>query len=278
MADLPPLAAGSLLLCDLGYVALRLLATLIAQQVYFICRPNPRFEAFTHAGQRLDLSAHLGRSANEWVDMALCVGVAQRLPLRVVAGRVPAQVREQRRRRAHATEKKRGFTYSQAYLAGLDWNIYITNVGTEQLSGPQVRQVYGARWQIELLCKLWKSQGALAQVRGQQSGRVLCELYAKLIGLAVFGYLSAPVRWAATELSPVQAWHVGQRQIERMAQALRSGAGLTALLAQLYQRWQQFGGKEHRQDRPSSYQALQQQLIPNPFARLTAQITRPVAG
>ena len=80
--------------------------------------------------------------------MALCVGVAQRLPLRVVAGRVPAQVREQRRRRAHATEKKRGFTYSHAYLAGLDWNIYITNVGAAQLSGEQVRQVYGARWQI----------------------------------------------------------------------------------------------------------------------------------
>ena len=184
---------------------MHLLTTLIAQQVYFICRPNPRCEAFTRAGRRLDLPAHLGWSAQDCLDMALGVGVAQRLPLRVVAGRVPPQVQEQRRRRAHATEKKRGFTYSQAYLQGLDWNIYITNVGTEQLSGPQVWQVYGARWQIELLFKLWKSQGALAQVRGKQSGWVLCELYAKLIGLAVFGNLSAPVRLTATELSPVQA-------------------------------------------------------------------------
>ena len=141
-----------------------------------------------------------------------------------------------------------------------------------------MRQVYGARWQIELLFKLWKSEGALAQVRGQQSGRVLCELYAKLIGLAVFGYLSAPVRWATTELSPVKAWQVWQRQIERVAQALRSGAGLAALLVQLYQRWQQFGGKEHRADRPSSYQALQQQPVPNPFARLTVRSTRSVAA
>ncbi|MDQ2806599.1 MAG: IS4 family transposase [Chloroflexota bacterium] len=278
MVDLPPLAAGSLLLCDLGYVALRLLSTLIAQQVYFICRWNPRFEAFTRAGRRLDLPAHLGRGAKDWLDMQLCVGVAQHLPLRVVAGRVPLQVREQRRRRAHATEKKRGFTYSQAYLQGLDWNIYITNVGPEQLSGPQVWQVYGARWQIELLFKLWKSEGALAQVRGQQSSRVLCELYAKLIGLAVFGYLSAPVRWAAMELSPVKAWQVWQRQIECVAQALRSGAGLAAILTQLYHRWQQFGCKEHRADRPSSYQALQRQPLCNPFARLTASATQSVAG
>ena len=118
----------------------------------------------------------------------------------------------------------------------------------------------------------------MAQVRGQQSGRVLCELYAKLIGLAVFGYLSAPVRWAATELSPVKAWQVWQRQIARVAQALRSGKGLTTILAQLYQRWQQFGGKEQRADRPSSYQALQRQPLRNPFARGTAASTRPVAG
>ncbi len=71
----------------------------------------------------------------------------------------------------------------------------------------------------------------------------------------IFSYLSAPVRLTTAELSPVQAWQVWQRQVERVAQALRSGVGLAAILAQLYQRWQQFGGKEHRVDRPASYQA-----------------------
>ncbi|MDQ2806811.1 MAG: hypothetical protein M3Z04_07830, partial [Chloroflexota bacterium] len=144
-ATLPGLEAGSLLLCDLGYVALRLLAALIAQGVYFICRWNPRFAAFTPTGQPLDLRDHLARCPTDLVELSLWVGVRAQLPLRVVAGRVPPAVREQRRRRAHATEKKRGFQYSPAYLRLLDWNIYITNVAEAQLSGAQVRLVYGAR-------------------------------------------------------------------------------------------------------------------------------------
>ena len=256
---LPDLEAGSLLLCDLGYVALRLLASLITRGVYFICRWNPRFEAFTPQGQPFDLRAYLARCLAERVELALCVGVRAQLPVRMVASRVPPQVREQRRRRAHATEKKRGFQYSQAYLLLLDWNIYITNVASEQLTGEQVRQVYGARWQIELLFKLWKSGGELANVRGQQTGRVLCELYAKLIGMGVFGYLSAPVRLAAEELSPLKAWQVWQRQIGKVAQALGRGSGLAAILAQVYRLWQQFALKEQRRDRPSTFQKLQRQ-------------------
>ncbi|MDQ2806197.1 MAG: IS4 family transposase [Chloroflexota bacterium] len=261
-ATLPGLEAGSLLLCDLGYVALCLLAALIAHGVYFICRWNPRFEAFTPTGQPLDLRDHLARCPTDLVELSLCVGVRAQLPLRVVASRVPPQVREQRRRRAHATEKKRGFQYSQAYLLLLDWNIYITNVAEEQLSGAQVRLVYGARWQIELLFKLWKSAGELANVRGQQTGRVLCELYAKLIGLAVFGYLSAPVRLTEeAELSPVKAWQVWQRQSGRVAAALRSGSGLAGILAQVYRLWQQFALKERRWDRPTTFQELQGQPL-----------------
>ncbi|MDQ2807246.1 MAG: hypothetical protein M3Z04_10105, partial [Chloroflexota bacterium] len=111
-ATLPDLERGSLLLCDLGYVALRLLAALIAQGVYFICRWNPRFAAFTPTGQPLDLRDHLARCPTDLVERSLWVGVRAQLPLRVVAGRVPPAVREQRRCRAHATEKKRGFQYS----------------------------------------------------------------------------------------------------------------------------------------------------------------------
>jgi Transposase DDE domain len=278
-AALPALEAGSLLLCDLGYVALRLLGALIAQGVYFICRWNPRFEAFTPTGRPLDVRTYLARCAADRVELPLCVGVQAQLPVRVVASRVPPPVREQRRRRAHATEKRRGFQYSRAYLSMLDWNIYITNVTPEQLTGEQVRQVYGTRWQIELLFKLWKSGGELAHVAGQQTGRVLCELYAKLIGMAVFGYLSAPIRLAEdAELSPVKAWQVWQRQIVTIAQALRCGRGLVAILAQVYRLWQQFGMKERRADRRSTFQELQRQPLPPQATSRSGPIIRQAAA
>jgi hypothetical protein len=97
----------------------------------------------------------------------------------------------------------------------------------------------------------------------------MCELYAKLIGMAVFGYLSAPVRLAEEqELSPVRAWQVWQRQIEKVAAALCDGQGLGFVLRRLYRLWAQFGMKDARPNRPTSLGHLQQErrarLIPRP--------------
>jgi Transposase DDE domain len=245
--------AGSLILFDLGYVALTRLQQLLVRQVYFICRWNPRFEAFTLAGQPFDLRAHLAACTQPQIELDLRVGVQAQVPVRVVAVRLPPTVREQRRRRAHATERKRGFTYSAAYKALLDWNVYVTNVPPARLTGAQVSQVYRLRWQVELLFKLWKMQGALDRVAGRQAGRVMCELYAKLIGMVVFGYLSAPVRMGdEQELSPGRAWQVWQRQIANVGHALRRRRGLPGVLARLYTLWECFGQKDRRRDRSTS--------------------------
>jgi hypothetical protein len=270
---LPLLQAGSLILFDLGYVALEVLRQLMHMHVYFICRWNPRLEAFTHDGRPVDLSEVLeecigsGSGTTKQVELTLRLGVEAQLPLRVVASKVPVSVREQRRRRAHATEKRRGYQYSAAYLTLLDWNIYITNVEVEQLSGEAVRMVYSARWQVELLFKLWKMQGELDRVAGRTVGRVMCEMYAKLIGMVIFGYLTAPIRLTdgeineregtqGTELSPNRAWQVWQRKITMIASALRAGKGVAAVLARLYSWWKQYGRKETRTDRPTTFERL----------------------
>ncbi len=254
---------GSLILFDLGYVALPALQQLVSRQVYFICRWNPRFEAFTADGAPFDVRAYLASSAKaaqEYVELDLRVGVRAQLSMRVVAFRLPPTICEQRRRRAHQTERKRGFSYTAEYKAMLDWNIYVTNVSAEQLTGEQVSRVYRLRWQVELLFKLWKMHGALDAVAGRKRGRVMCELYAKLIGMAVFGYLSAPVRLVDDrELSAPRAWQVWQRQIEKVGQALRGGrkGGLTRVLSQLYRLWERFGHKDERKNRPTSLGQLQ---------------------
>lgn len=267
-------SAGSLILFDLGYVALPALQQLVSREAYFICRWNPRFEAFTSEGKPFDLRAHLVsclrlQGQGQQLDFTLRVGVRAQLPLRVVAFHLPPAICEQRRRRANATERKRGFTYTAEYKMMLDWNVYITNVAPEQLTSEQLGRVYRLRWQVELLFKLWKSQAELANVRGKQSGRVLCEMYAKLIGLAIFGYLSAPVRLTDFELSAVQAWQVLQRQIERVASALHTGITGTAgtgqdlqqALTLVYQRWEQFAQRQLRPDRPTTFRQLQREIV-----------------
>ena len=42
-----------------------------------------------------------------------------------------------------------------------------------------------ARWQIELLFKLWKQHGQIDEWRTTNPFRVLCELYAKLIAMVI---------------------------------------------------------------------------------------------
>jgi hypothetical protein len=95
---------------------------------------------------------------------------------------------------------------------------------------------------------------------------VLCELYAKLIGLAIFGYLSAPVRLTYQELSTIQAWQVLQRQIAKLGYALcpgstRSEQELRQVLAGVYQYWEQFARKQRRPNRPTTFRQLQQKIV-----------------
>lgn len=113
-------------------------------------------------------------------------------------------------------------------------------------------------------------QGALDEVAGRKEGRVMCELYAKLIGMAVFGYLTAPVRLVEgegtqelRELSPSRAWQVWQRQIEKIGQGLREGSGddLAGMLRQVYSLWEQFGRKDKRKSRPTSLGHLHAELV-----------------
>jgi hypothetical protein len=88
------------------------------------------------------------------------------------------------------------------------------------------------RWQIELLFKLWKSYCRLARVAGRRRERVLCDLYAKLIGIVITQFLMAPWRLtAAGELSAVKALRVCQRTALKWARHLADLAQLEQVLA-----------------------------------------------
>jgi len=130
-------SSGSLILFDLGYVALPRLQQLDAQNIYFICRWNPRFEAFTAQGQPFDLRVYLAQCARcglGQIELNSRVGVRAQMSVRVVAFRLPPTVCEQRRRRARQTERKRGFSYTAEYKEMLEWNVYVTNVPAERLT------------------------------------------------------------------------------------------------------------------------------------------------
>lgn len=257
---LAQLQAGALLLFDLGYVSLGLFTQLVARQVYFVCRYYTRLALYDAAsGQRLDLRRELARcerEGREHVEWAVLVGRKERLPLRLVGQRLEAAVVEKRLRAANERARKHGRQYSAEYKALLSWSLYLTNTAGAQLTREEVMAVYRLRWQVELLFKLWKSEGQIDRVAGQQKPRVLCEIYAQMIGLVLYAYLSGAVRYGERELSVRRSWVTLQRMMDKLALGVLAGAGVAGLVARLYERWAKHGLKQERRRRPSTLRGL----------------------
>jgi hypothetical protein len=176
------------------------------------------------------------------------VGFKAQLACRVLAIRLPPEG-PQRRRKAKQNAQRKGCTLSAEKLAWLAWSIYITNVPTWMLSLRQVVLIYTLRWQIELLFKLWKSQTHLDRVAAKRRERVLCGIYAKLMGMVVFHFLTAPVRWAERELSPTKALQTFRRHVLEIAQAMDTLSNLSTALDKLFNHWQRFALKDKRRKR-----------------------------
>ena len=113
------------------------------------------------------------------------MGAEQRIPVRLLAVRVPQEVFDQRRRRLREAHRAKGKVPNARTLALLAWTIVVTSVPVERLSVPEALVLLRARWQIEVLFKVWKSQAAVDEWRSEQPWRILCEVYAKLLGMVI---------------------------------------------------------------------------------------------
>jgi hypothetical protein len=199
-------AHAALFLCDLGYFVLTSLRDIAAGKAHFVSWLDTQCVLYDPTTQeRFDLLAHLRHSSDDQEELSLSVGKDIKLPCWVLAVRLPPDVVVERRRKARANARRKGCTLSVEKLAWLAWNVYVTNVPALMLTLRQAVLIYTLRWQIEPLFRLWKGEAELDRVAGHLRERVLCEIYAKLIGMVVFHYITAPLRWAERELSPTKA-------------------------------------------------------------------------
>jgi hypothetical protein len=254
------IAAGCLFLFDLGYFNQDTLAKIAEGSAFFVSR----YKYGTHLYLKVedqtpfDLLAVLQQTQADRYEQIGYLGSRQRLKVRLVAQRLAPEVVAQRRRKARQAAHKKGHTPSAAYLNLLAWSIYITNTTTQQLSLEQMMTFYRVRWQIELIFKVWKSQAKLAQVGDYRPERVLCQLFARLIGLILFHWLIAP--WRVTEdgeLSMTKAFNNLQRHITRLLDSIAHGWQTTPIiLARITQAFLKHGHKDKRRKKPSTFQRL----------------------
>lgn len=261
---------NTLVIFDLGYFVLASLQKLSEAGVWWVSRLDLKCNLFepTHS-EPLDLLklVSAGNQTQTYYDLPVLVGTTQKLKARLIVTRVPTAIAQERRRKANQLAKHRGWQSDQKHRDWQDYNAYLTNLPPERSTSSQVILLYRLRWQIELVFKLAKSQAQLAHLRVQRETSVLVAIYAKLLGLILFYYLTTPSRFKLDqaerkqELSLVKAWQTLSRHALKFGQVVLASELLEQFLAELHQRFEKFCFKEYRPNRLSSFAQLEQNQL-----------------
>jgi hypothetical protein len=184
-----------------------------AEKSYTLTRPQSSTAFFTPKGKRLLLKSVLPQRVGQTKELPVLVGVKQRHPLRLLMMRVPPEVAEQRRARLFSEAARLQKPVSDQALELTKWLLLLTDAPAKRLSLQEAIVLLRERWQIELLFKLWKQYGQVDEWRTEQCWRILCELYAKLIGVLLQHWLIV-----------LFAWHDEQRSLVKLSQVIRDGS------------------------------------------------------
>jgi len=201
---------GSLRIADLGYWKLSVLERITDEESYWLTRYKVGTTVCDEQGQAIDLLDALPKQIGKQVDWQIHLGKSAQIPCRLVAERVPEHVVKQRHEHLDETARRRGRPFSQRTYEMAKWTIYLTNVPQDMLAVSEVLVLGHYRWQIELLFRLWKSELQVDKWRTLKPERILCELYAKLIGVVVTHWLLL-----------VGTWYNPQRSLIRSMGAIR---------------------------------------------------------
>jgi hypothetical protein len=250
-----PLPPGALRLADLGFWSLAVFRHIAADGAFWLSRLNLQVAVFGADGTRLDLGGWLGRQEAR-IDRPVTLGVAARLPGRLLGVRVPAAVAAERRRTVRAAAKREGQTPPAAKLALADWTLLVTNVPADRLSVAEALVLARARWQIELLFKLWKSHGRIDASRGSDPWRVLCEVYAKLTAMVLQHWILLVGCWVFADRSLTEAAKTVRKEATCLVGAIRSVGRLVEALAAVRRCLAAGCQIDRRKAKPSTFQLL----------------------
>ena len=255
---LPP---KSLYCSDLGYFHLGRLAQRHQAKVYSLTRLRAATALFSEQGRRLNLARVLPAKVGQMKEMRVQVGVSQRLPMRLLMLRVPKEIGDKRRADLLADAQRRGHRVSEETLRLADWTLLITDAPAKRLRFEEALVLLRERWQMELLYKLWKQHGQVDEWRTSNPWRVLCELYAKLIGVLLQHWLMVRFAWQDAQRSLVKLAQVVRDTAWTIMEALGGERSLASALRLIARRMRSGSHMNKRQKHPNSAQLLEQQAV-----------------
>ena len=253
-----PVPARSLSIFDLGYFTLDRFAELSRFGAFWISRWQLGTATFHPDGRPLDLLDFVRRHQGGGpIDMPILLGAGHRLSCRLLVLRVPLEIAARRRQKAMEKARKHGRTAGPDQLAWCDWTVYVTNCPADLLSWKEVVVLYRARWQIELLFKLWKSHSQLDKFHASLPAKWrMAELLAKLIGVIIQHWLLLALSWDDPRRSLWKAAQVVREWVDLLAESLDDLGRLGNVLERMKAAIETAAKIDLRVKHPSSFQLL----------------------
>jgi hypothetical protein len=177
--------------------------------------------------------------------------------MRLLILRVPQDVAERRRANLETDAKRRAHPVRQRAWKLADWTILLTDVPAHLLSLQEALVLVRERWQMEMLYKLWKQYGRIDEWRTTNPWRVLCELYAKLIGLLLQHWLILLFAWQDEQRSLVKLAQVVRDAACSLLEALAGDRSLLSALQAIQRRMRSGCRLNKRKKHPNAAQLLQ---------------------
>lgn len=178
---------GDLFLFDLGYFSFDILFKIQRQGAYFVSRLGFQHTLFID-DKRLNLVSWLRENKSKnYIEANVLLG-DQKLPVRLVAIRLPDKEIQQRRNNIRKAAKRKNRKPSNNRLYFAAWNIFITNAPEDKLPTQQLYPVYRLRWSVELIFKQLKSNLNIDSWNHANANRLKCEVFATLIISALLGF------------------------------------------------------------------------------------------
>ena len=252
----PNLPANSLQIADLGYFSLKRFQQLAQQGAYWLSQYKTGTLVFAPCGTALNLPRLLESYTVDRLTRTVRLGQRQQVSCHLMAQRLPDDVAARRREQLRKDAQREGYrlTHARWVLAG--WLVLVSNVPHSLLTFDQCFLVYRVRWQIELLFKLWKSEGLLDEWRTTNPWRILCEFYAKLVALLIQHWLLITGCWQRPERSLFQACRVIQRLAWALAFTLRFAVLFDLFLSLIHHCLASGSAISKQQARPPTFQRL----------------------
>lgn len=216
--DLPP---GSVRIVDLGFWDLVALARLLERGVYWFSRAQASTKLQTDDGRWWELLELLEERGHKPLELRVRLGKQEQVPARLLAVPVPKEVVAHRREELRREARDSGKPLSKVRWELARWSIYITTIPEELLNLEEALVLGAARWQIELLIRLWKSHGEIDLVREHKPWRVLCELYGRLLNQIVQHWLLLVSCWDEPARSQTKAAQTIRTHWICLAQGMR---------------------------------------------------------